>query len=190
MRFSSNPKKSFASNLKKGNIVVYFFLFLMIFSILMVLSLSHYQESKRQMNANVSRFEMLDFEYYKISPLGVETFVIGKNAREIGKDAGQLEHINVTHYLFDESTKEFLQSSLAFYDGTKVIFPNGINYSRDSIKFWSEQANYYPDSKEILGQGDFMIFSDNYNIKGKNILYKNGKIYAKNIDGNLKTDKK
>ena len=87
MRFSSNSKKSFASNLKKGNIVVYFFLFLMIFSILMVLSLSHYQESKRQMNANVSRFEMLDFEYYKISPLGVETFVIGKNAREIGKDA-------------------------------------------------------------------------------------------------------
>ena len=72
----------------------------------------------------------------------------------------------------------------------EVIFPNGINYSRDSIKFWSEQANYYPDSKEILGQGDFMIFSDNYNIKGKNILYKNGKIYAKNIDGNLKTDKK
>ena len=80
--------------------------------------------------------------------------------------------------------------SLAFYDVSKVSFPNSINYSLDSIKFWSEQANYYPNSKEILGQVDFMIFSDNYNIKGKNILYKNGKIYAKSIDGNLKTDKK
>ena len=143
MRFSSNSKKSFASNLKKGNIVVYFFLFLMIFSILMVLSLSHYQESKRQMNANVSRFEMLDFEYYKISPLGVETFVIGKNAREIGKDAGQLEHINVTHYLFDESTKEFLQSSLAFYDGTKVILNAGTTFKYPNQKKKKKQKGLF-----------------------------------------------
>ena len=120
MRFSSNSKKSFASNLKKGNIVVYFFLFLMIFSILMVLSLSHYQESKRQMNANVSRFEMLDFEYYKISPLGVETFVIGKNAREIGRSETKVEG----KYCISIKAKKRYTNPLVLVDGKPIRIEN------------------------------------------------------------------
>ena len=190
MRFSSLRKHKNPSKPKSGRIVTGFFVCLSLFSIAMVFILNKQQEEKKQALANISRFEAFDFEYYKISSLGVETYAIGKNAKETSKESGILEQISVNHYLFEEQKSEFLQSSLAFFNRQDILFPKGVNYTRDAIKFWSEVANYSIPTKEVLVKGDFMIFSENYNIRGKNILYKNGKIYANNVHGTLTTDKK
>ncbi|EES89045.1 hypothetical protein [Helicobacter canadensis] len=191
MKFSKlKSQQKILSKPKSGRIVTGFFICLSLFSIAMVFALNKQQEAKKQALANISRFEAFDFEYYKISSLGVETYAIGKNVKETSKESGILEQISVNHYLFEEQKSELLQSSLAFFNSQEIFFPKGVNYTRDTIKFWSQEANYSIPTKEILGKGDFVVFNENYNIRGKNILYKNGKVYADNIHGTLTTDKK
>lgn len=199
------PQTNSIAKPKSGRIVTGFFVFLSLFSLAMVFVLNKQQESKKQALANISRFEAIDFEYYKISPLGVETYAIGKNAKETPREAGKaakemgkemsgesgtLEQISVRNYLFEEQKTELLQASLALFSNQEVFFPKGVNYVRDTIKFWSEEATYQIATKDILGKGEFMIFNENYNIRGENILYKKGKVYAQNVNGTLTTERK
>ena len=187
---------------KSGRIVMSFFVCLSLFSLVMVWVLSQQQESSKQAFAEISRFEVLDFEYYKISSLGVETYAIGRNAKETNKkisketgketneESGILEQISVINYLFDEQKFEHLQSHLALFSQQEFFFPKGVNYARDTIKFWSEEATYQIFTKDILGKGEFKIFNKNYNIYGKNILYQKGKIYANHVHGIFTTERK
>lgn len=179
-----------ASHLTKGNLVIYFFLILSLFSILMVGILSVNKESKSLYSQeSITRFEIFDFNYYKISPLGVEIFAYGKIGRENKKQENELEYFNINHYLFDTHTQESLYSNFALYDNHTINFPQGVYYMRNDTKFWSERATYTPSLKELLGNGDFIIASNTYQIKGQNISYKNNKITAETIKGTLTTDK-
>lgn len=179
-----------ASHFTKGNLVIYFFLILSLFSILMVGVLSIDKENKMLFPQEaIVRFEIFDFNYYKISPLGVEIFAYGNIGRENKKQENELEDFNINHYLFDTHTQETLHSHFALYDNNTINFPQGVYYIRNDTQFWSQRATYTPSLKELLGNGDFIIASNTYRIKGKNITYKNNKISANTIKGILITDK-
>ncbi|WP_104721323.1 hypothetical protein [Helicobacter mesocricetorum] len=178
-----------ASHFTKGNLVIYFFVILSLFSILMVGAFSINKNNKSLFSQeSITRFEIFNFNYYKISPLGVEIFAYGKIGKENKEQENELENFNINHYLFDTHTQEALYSYLAIYDNKTINFPKGVYYVRNDIQFWSERAAYTPSSKELLGNGDFIISSNAYHIKGKDIIYKDNQTSANAIKGILKMD--
>ncbi|MDE5603266.1 MAG: hypothetical protein K2I71_05040, partial [Helicobacter sp.] len=75
MRSLSSPQKFqkslILSHFTKGNLVIYFFVILSLFSILMVGILGINKENKSLFSQeSIIRFEIFNFNYYKISPLG------------------------------------------------------------------------------------------------------------------------
>ncbi|TLD88147.1 hypothetical protein [Helicobacter sp. MIT 05-5294] len=185
--------KSLPNSFKSGRLVPIFFLFLCVFSLVMVVVLG----GKRAQNAKnieeISRFEIFDFEYYRIGMQGVSIVAFGKKGRENPQQINELEHFNVSNFTFasQENTKgmeESLQSSFALYDNQEIFFPQGVNYQRDKTEFWSQKARYNPDKKELKGAGEFIILDENYKIRGQDITYIGDKVYAQNIYGILRTN--
>ncbi|EEO25586.1 hypothetical protein [Helicobacter winghamensis] len=177
-----NPLKSYQS----ARFVTLFFIALCGFSLLMVLFLGIKQARIAQAQQNITRFEVFDFEYFKITKNGVNTTASGKKARENTNKESELESLNVKN--LNNGTSEYLQADFALYNNSDIFFPQGVTYTRDATKFWSEQARYYPDSKNLEGVGEFVILDKSATIRGRNIIYKDAKVYATNIHGILKAE--
>ncbi|MBX7490587.1 hypothetical protein [Helicobacter turcicus] len=171
---------------QSGQLVTLFFIALCGFSITMVLVLSTKHTRITQTQQDITRFEVLDFEYFKITESGVNTIARGKKAKENTKKESELESLNIKN--LNNTTQEHLQADFALYNNRDIFFPQGVRYTRDNTKFWSQQARYYPDSKNLEGIGEFVILDKNATIRGKNIVYKDEKIYATHIHGTLRTN--
>lgn len=186
------------NQLKSGRLVPIFFLLLCVFSLAMVVVLSGKRVQNPKSLNEISRFEIFDFEYYRIGMQGVSTIAFGKKARENAQRINELEHFSVINFASPsaESNKnkknfleqENLQSNFALYDNQEIFFPQGVNYKRNAIEFWSQVARYNLDKKELKGEGEFIILEENYKIRGQNIAYKEDKIYAQNVNGILKAN--
>ncbi|MDE5925757.1 MAG: hypothetical protein K2N75_03855 [Helicobacter sp.] len=187
--------KSLHNQLKSGRLVPIFFLSLCVLSLVMVVVLNGKKTQDLKEKEEVARFEVFNFEYYRIGTQGVSVVALGKKARENVKGMNELEHFSVTNFIFPSqeslrkekvSGQENLQSSFALYNNQEIFFPQGVNYQRNETKFWSQIAQYNPDTKELKGEGEFIVLDENYKIRGQNIAYRENKIYAKNIYGILK----
>lgn len=183
------------NQLKSGRLIPIFFLSLCVLSLVMVAVLNGKKTQDLKGREKVARFEVFNFEYYRIGSQGVSVVALGKKACENVKGMNELEHFSVTNFTFpsQESQRkekvlgqENLQSSFALYDNQEIFFPQGVNYQRNKTKFWSQIAQYNPDIKELKGEGEFIVLDENYKIRGQNITYRENKIYAKNIYGILK----
>ncbi|WP_299549969.1 LPS export ABC transporter periplasmic protein LptC [uncultured Helicobacter sp.] len=175
-----NPLKTFQS----AQLVTFFFIFLCGFSIVMVLFLSIKHARITQAQQNISRFEVFNFAYFKITENGVNTIAKGKKAKENTNKESELESLEVKN--LNNKTPELLQADLALYNNKDIFFSQGVTYKRDATKVWSEQARYSPESKSLEGVGEFIILDKNSKIRGRNLIYKNEKIHATNIYGILK----
>lgn len=186
------------NQLKSGRLVPIFFLALCVFSLAMVVTLSGKKAQNPKSLDEVSRFEIFDFEYYRIGMQGVSIIAFGKKARENAQRINELEHFSVVNFTFPNAEsknnkknifgQESLQSNFALYDNQEIFFPQGVNYKRNAIEFWSQVARYNPDKKELKGEGEFIILEENYKIRGQNIAYRENKIYADNVYGILKAN--
>lgn len=172
--------------LQSAQLVTFFFIALCGFSLAMVLFLSTKQTRMVQAQREITRFEVFDFEYFKITENGVNTIASGKKARENANKESELESLNVRN--LNNTTQEHLQAPFALYNNRDIFFSQGVRYTRDNTKFWSQQARYYLDSKNLEGIGEFMILDKNATIRGQNIIYRDEKIYATNIHGILRTN--
>ena len=184
MRSLPNVSKPIKSP-KSAHFVPIFFIALCGFSLVMVGILSTHHDKKSNKMANITRFEVFDFNYFKITQEGVNIIAKGKKARENTKGENEIESLAVQNITRD-SKKESLEAEFALYNNQDIFFPNGVNYQRDETKFWSQKARYYPNTKELEGSGEFVILNKDTTIRGQNIIYKNNKIYAHNIRGTLK----
>lgn len=181
------------NQLQSGRLVPIFFLSLCIFSFVMAVVLNNKEVQNLAKPKEVARFEIFDFEYYRIGTQGVSVVAFGKRARENAQKLNELEHFSIVNFTFPnekakEGVQENLQSSFALYDNQEIFFPQGVNYKRDATEFWSQVANYNPDKKELKGEGEFIVLDENYKIRGQNIVYKENKVYADNIYGILKAN--
>lgn len=186
------------NQLKSGRLVPIFFLALCAFSLAMVVVLSGKKAQNPKSPDEISRFEIFDFEYYRVGMQGVSIVAFGKKARENAQRINELEHFNVMNFIFPNaesksnkkniSEQENLQSNFALYDNQEVFFPQGVNYQRNATEFWSQMARYHLDKKELKGEGEFIILEENYKIRGQNIAYRDNKIYAQNVNGILKAN--
>lgn len=184
MRSLPNVPKPLKS-LKSAHFVPIFFIALCGFSLIMVGILNTHHTKTSNKITNITRFEVFDFNYFKITQEGVNIIAKGEKARENAKGENEIESLSVQNITRD-SKKESLEAEFALYNKQDVFFPNGVNYQRDETKFWSQKARYYPDTKELEGSGEFVILDKSATIRGQNITYKNNKIYAHNIRGILK----
>ena len=184
MRFLPNAPKPLKP-LKNAHFVPIFFLALCGFFLIMVGILSTQHTKKLDKIADIKRFEVFDFNYYKITQEGVNITAKGKKAQENTKGENEIESLQVQNIARD-SKKETLDAEFALYNNQDIFFPNGVNYQRDGTKFWSQKARYYPDTKELEGSGEFVILDKGATIRGQDIAYKNNKIYAHNVRGILK----
>lgn len=173
--------------LQSAQLVTLFFMALCAFSLIMVLLLSAKQDRIAQAQQNITRFEVLNFQYFKITENGVNTIASGKKAKENTNKESELEFLNVINA--NNKTPEFLQADFALYNNNDIFFPQGVTYKREDTKLWSQQAHYYPITKNLEGIGEFVILDKSATIRGRNLVYDNGKIYATNIRGTLKADK-
>lgn len=181
MGFLYNPIKFHQS----GHFVTLFFVALCGFSLVMVVFLNTKKEHLKQVQPqDITRFEMFDFQYFKITPEGVSTIASGKKAKENSNKESALESLSVKNR--NEKTHEHLQADFAIYNDHNIFFPQGVTYLRDSTRFWSQEAHYFPTSKELEGKGEFIILDKNTTIRGRDILYKDGKFHAVSIYGILK----
>ncbi|MCI5968505.1 hypothetical protein [Helicobacter sp.] len=180
MGYSLNPLKTFQS----AQLVTFFFIALCGFSFAMVLLLSAKHTHITQTQKDITRFEVFDFKYFKITENGVTTIAIGKKARENANKENALEFLNVRNR--NGNAQEHLQADFALYNNNNIFFPQGVTYTRGNTKFWSQQARYYLDSKNLEGIGEFVILDKSATIRGRNIIYKDEKVYAINIRGILK----
>ncbi|WP_297814094.1 hypothetical protein [uncultured Helicobacter sp.] len=181
------------NQLKSGRLVPIFFIFLCIFSLIMVVILSKKEMQTQEKLNEIAKFEIFDFEYYRIGAQGVSVVAFGKKASENSQKLNELEHFGIINFTFpnadskaNQGIQENLQSSFALYDNQEIFFPRGVNYKRDGTEFWSQVARYNPDKKELKGEGEFIILDKSYKIRGQNIIYKENKVYAKNIYGILR----
>ncbi len=178
--------RSFFKNI---HFVSLFFIALCFFSIAMTFILGSYRLKSAESLKNVSRFEVWDFKYFKITQKGVYTIANGKKARENERRENEIEQLDVSNYTQSESrpfVAEHLRADFALYDNQNIFFPQGVHYERDAMRFWSQEAMYNPNLKALEGFGEFVILENNYKIRGNNIAYKDGKITAKDIHGILK----
>ena len=173
--------------LDKGRFVSYFFLLLCVFSLFMVWILLDKKEKKERLVQQISRFEAKDFTYYKIENNILSTKALGGYARENLKEEYELENLIINN--FRENQNEVLAAKFAKYEGNQIHFTKGVNYLKDSIDFYSLEAIYFLDSKSLQGKGNFTITGKEYKFKGKDILYENQKVFAKNIYGKIRMDK-
>lgn len=177
----------FLSNYSVGNFTSYFFILLSIFSVLLVFAFD-VDMNNTSSAIKLPRFEIYDYKYYKISSRGIDIFVNGDSAIENLQGKYELNDFQIVS--FSNNVKEdIVKSEFAIYDNSLVYFPSGVYYTKDDSKIWSESAYYNPKNKEIDGHGKFVIKSDNYQIVGENIKYKNDKIYANNIHSLLKDNR-
>lgn len=179
MGFLYNPIKSH----KSAPFVTFFFVALCVFSLIMVVFLS-IKRKDIAVYPQIGRFEVVNFEYFKITKKGVDTIANGRMARENARNENILEFLSVQN--INENVQEHLQADSALYNNSDVFFPQGVRYIRDTTQLWSEQARYYPASKHLEGFGNFTVFDKNTTIRGRNLVYKDAKIYAKNIRAILK----
>ena len=169
---------------QSATFVTFFFIALCVFSFAMVVFLSIKRKDILEYPQNIARFEVINFEYFKITKNGVDTIANGKKARENAKNENVLEFLSVQN--LNDNIQEHLQADFALYNNSDVFFPQGVRYIRDTTQLWSQQARYYPASKYLEGLGDFIILDKNTTMRGRNLIYKDAKIYAKNIHGILK----
>ncbi|TLD84513.1 hypothetical protein LS70_002900 [Helicobacter sp. MIT 11-5569] len=178
-----NPLKSFQS----AQLVTLFFVALCGLSLTMVLLLSAKQAKIADAQQNITRFEIFNFAYFKITENGVSTIANGEKARENANKENELESIQVKN--LNNKIQENLQADFALYSNNNIFFPQGVDYSHGKTKFWSQQARYYLDSRNLEGIGEFVISDKSAFVRGNNVVYKNEKVYAKNIHGILRTEK-
>lgn len=174
----------------KGGLVSYFFLLLCVFSLFMVWFFLDKKEKRIQNAQNVSRFEAHNFTYSKIENNIFVVEALGSYAKENLQDEYQLENLIIHKFSLENKKKETLKAKFANYNNNAINFTDGVNYIKDSMNFYSQKALYDLDTKSLEGKGDFKITSEKYNVIGKNIIYKDNKVIAKNIFGKIKMDEK
>ena len=137
------------NQLQSGRLVPIFFLSLCIFSFVMAVVLNNKEVQNLAKPKEVARFEIFDFEYYRIGTQGVSVVAFGKRARENAQKLNELEHFSIVNFTFPnekakEGVQENLQSSFALYDNQEIFFPQGeLDRLKNMLKQISARRDKY-----------------------------------------------
>ncbi|MDD6056025.1 MAG: hypothetical protein SOW25_04695 [Helicobacter sp.] len=189
--------------------VLLFFIALCVFSVAMAVILSNKSLENNKDFFKIPRFEVSNFTYYRLTKSGISAIASGEVAREntngeyelknlkilanslsnatnLKMDSKEIDDSSALNPLSKKAMQESIEAPFALYNNASVLFTQGVTYKRDSMKFWSESAEYFPQDRALQGSGAFVIFDAESKIRGQNISYRDGKIYAQNIQGILR----
>ena len=170
-----------------GNSVSFFFIFLLIFSVIAIFSFDNNRTTSYLNPIDVPKIEFNNFTIYQINNENLLTKLQAKNAKQFDK----FEEFNdVVLERLNKNIIDKIITSNAIKKEDAIFFNNGVNNFRDGYDLHTKSGVYYIDSNILDGNGDFYIKGNFQDIKGEDIYYdaNKGIITAKNINAKLKVE--
>lgn len=132
----------------------------------------------------IAQLELDGFTLYELNENGLKTTLSGM------KGARYEDRYEAAGISFTDSSKEYTQNMVAdygIYQDSVVYLSGGVRYTReDGLEFISDEATYEQKTATVSTEGPFTVLENENKVTGKTLVYqtKEGKIAAKNIDGN------
>ncbi|AFI05762.1 hypothetical protein [Helicobacter cetorum] len=171
-----------------SNSVLNFFIILSVITIGLVFFFLHSQPTDIVSKENIPKIELENFKAFQMSEQIIDLSIEGKKALQYD-DYEIFFDSKISRY--DENTIESVKSPKAKRQQDLYFFPKGVTYTRsDNSSFWSETGIYNHKEQSFRGQGNFILTSNEGEVKGFDIFYSHALeiIEAKSIQAYLRID--
>ncbi|RAX54676.1 hypothetical protein CCY99_02620 [Helicobacter sp. 16-1353] len=175
--------------LNVGNSVSFFFLFLLILSVIIIFSFDKNVVSPYVSPGDIPKIELNNFTIYQVNNKNLLMKLNARNAKQFDKFE---EFYDVLLERLSNNILDTITAPTALKKGDSIFFDNGVNDVRDGYNIYTTKGVYRIDKNIMEGDGFFSIKGNFQDIKGDNIYYdaKNGITKAENIEAKLTPQRK